>query len=117
MESGMDQHNDNNSLRQDIQELKRRIQELERRIEEKDEELRQYRKQETKTTLQMVQATKELSDYIATRAQEDLDRLQQVEETHRNEMEQLRDAQARETSLLQPAGAPQSIVSGPGEGT
>ncbi|KAG5914085.1 hypothetical protein E4U61_006132 [Claviceps capensis] len=87
---------------------RRDIQELKRRIDEKDEALRQYRKQETKITLQLdeeraqrIQVTKELSDYIATRAQEDRDRLQQVEETHRNEKKQLRDAQARETSLLQ----------------
>ncbi|KAG6311362.1 hypothetical protein E4U22_002697 [Claviceps purpurea] len=104
----MDQHHDNNSLPQDIPELKRRIKELEQRIEEKDEALRQYRKQEDKTTLQLdeertqrAQATKHLCDYMATRAQEDRDTMRRVEETHRNEQEKLRDGQARETSLQQ----------------
>ncbi|KAG6309468.1 hypothetical protein E4U44_006913 [Claviceps purpurea] len=114
MESGMeamDQHHDNNSPPQEIQELKRRIKELEQRIEDKDEALRQCRKQEDKTTSQLdeeraqrAQATKKLYNYMeimATRAQEDRDAMRRGEETHRNEQEKLRDGQAREMSLQQ----------------
>ncbi|CCE29177.1 uncharacterized protein CPUR_02868 [Claviceps purpurea 20.1] len=95
----MDQQNDNNSLCRDIQEQERRIEELERHIEDRDVELRQYRMRESKLETQRDQATRELSDYIKARAQEDRDRLQQIDETCRKEIQQLRDAQARETAM------------------
>ncbi|KAG6054508.1 hypothetical protein E4U33_008096 [Claviceps sp. LM78 group G4] len=107
----MDQQNDNNAQRQGVLELEQRIKELERQIEKKDEVLRREIKtglhQESKSRelldeerARRIQTDQRFSAHIQTTEQLDWERWNWNEKM-KEEMEESRNAQAREKVLLQ----------------